>query len=74
MECYSGDEPGLVPRGRERRWSEYVILLAKAILDDLLREQEGFRTLAGALLVHVALSHIRMLDVVAWSSRAISTP
>lgn len=67
--CYLGDGPRLVPRDRQRSWARYMIAMTKAVRDDLFRESDTFTALADGLADGVALTHVRILDILAWSAK-----
>lgn len=65
--CYLGGD--LVPFASKRSWAEYMTLITKAIQRDLLTQPDVFEELSS---IGTGLSHVRILDILAWSSRGQS--
>ena len=67
-QCYVGkDAP--VPASRNRSWSDYMVAITLAIRDDIRSQQAVFESLDEATSSPGQLTHIRLLDVVAWCSK-----
>jgi hypothetical protein len=66
--CYFGDR-GPVRRARDRTWARYMIEITAAIRADILSQPRVFEALDRATGAPGALTHIRLLDILAWKSR-----
>lgn len=67
--CYV--ENGPIPRVRVRAWADYMTELTMAMREDLITQESKFQ----ALRRHVKgkqLSDLRILDILAWTSKGIS--
>jgi len=64
--CYLGTDA--VPRQDERSWADYMVLLSMAIRDDLITQEDAWRSLqsASASAGMPAVTLPRLLDIVAW--------
>ncbi len=63
--CYRGADNAPIPKNRKRGWREFLPLLGRAIIDDLVESREFFDTVA-ALAQGPVITPLRALDVVAW--------
>ena len=69
--CYVGkDAP--VPKDKSRSWADYMAALTWAIGDDLRAQAEQFKALDAATSCPGQLSQVRLLDIVAWTSKGKS--
>lgn len=67
--CYWGDGDDVpVPRDN-RSSSEYMVAITQAIAADLLAAQHQLNQLVGEVPEAAALSPLRLLDILAWSSQ-----
>ncbi len=66
--CYVGGH-GPVPRAQERSWADYMTAVTQAIGDDLRTQAAKYNQLAKATGKSGELSHVRLLDVLAWKSQ-----
>jgi len=66
--CYVGDD-GSVTRAQERSWADYMTAITQAIGDDLRTQAAKFNQLDKATGKSGELSHVRLLDVLAWKSQ-----
>lgn len=66
--CYVGDEAP-VPRAKNRSWADYMVLITEAIRHDIATQHESFTALAEEARTPRSVSHVRILDILAWSSR-----
>ncbi len=69
--CYVGDD-GPVPRANERSWADYMTAVTHAIGNDIRSQQAKFDQLDKAADKPGALSHVRLLDILAWKSQGHS--
>ncbi len=69
--CYVG-EGRPVPATRRRTWGDYMTLVSTAIWQDLRTQASIFEQLSQE--VRGELSHVRLLDILAWRSRGASPP
>lgn len=67
--CYVATD-GPVPPARVRSWAEYMSLLAIAMAEDIRTQKDSFAALAAA--AHEPLTRLRVLDIVAWTSKGNS--
>ena len=70
--CYVGDS-GPVPRAHDRSWADYMTAVTTAIGEDIRTQPEAFSQLDAATGARGQLSHVRLLDILAWKSQG-STP
>lgn len=69
--CYVG-KGAPIPKDKSRSWVDYMTALTLAIRDDL-RDQTGqFKALDEATSCRGRLSAVRLLDIVAWTSKGES--
>lgn len=66
--CYVGDGAP-VAKATSRSWAEYMTLLTTAMKRDLLDQQDLFTRLRDAVQGTTSLTDLRLLDILAWSSR-----
>jgi hypothetical protein len=66
--CYVG-HGGPVPFAGSRSWSDYMAAVTMAIRDDIRSQRPAFEALDEATTCHGKLSHVRLLDVLAWRSQ-----
>lgn len=64
--CYLGDGRNQVPKVKSRTWSDYMVQLSQAVRRDLVSQLEAFDELSRGLRPDVRLSHVRILDILAW--------
>lgn len=69
--CYVGDGAPL-DEDHARSWAEYMADLTRAVRDDLRAQPKQFRALDKATSCHGRLSAVRLLDIVAWTSKGES--
>jgi hypothetical protein len=66
--CYvSADGP--VHLARKRSWADYMTAITVAIGNDIRNQRSAFDELAEATSAPGSLSHVRLLDIIAWTSR-----
>lgn len=66
--CYvSADGP--IPRVRNRAWADYMVAITIAIGHDIRSQQAAFKVLDAATSTPGDLTHVRLLDILAWMSR-----
>ena len=70
--CYVGDQ-GPVARSKDRTWAEYMAAITLAIRDDIRDQRRTFELLDQSSSEPGALTHVRLLDIVAWKSQG-ATP
>lgn len=68
--CYLGTEA--VPRVRRRSWADYMVLVTLAMKEDISRHRDEFAQLRAAVRGDVHLTDLRLLDILAWSSKGTS--
>jgi hypothetical protein len=66
--CYVGDG-GPVPRARDRSWADYMVEITRAICTDIQAQAAAFEALDQATGSPGRLTHVRLLDILAWKSR-----
>ena len=66
--CYVG-EGKPVPAARDRSWGDYMVAVTIAIGEDIRHQAAGFEQLDAVTAKPGELSHVRLLDVLAWRSR-----
>lgn len=71
-QCYLGTEA--VPRVRTRSWADYMVLVTVGMKDDLLRHRSEFHALRNAVQGPSHLTDLRLLDILAWTSKGASRP
>jgi hypothetical protein len=69
--CYVG-ERGPVRQARNRSFAEYMTAITTAIGDDLRTQRDAFSRLAAVSRAAGTLSHVRLLDILAWKSQGNS--
>lgn len=70
--CYVG-KGAPVPKDKSRSWADYMAALTLAIRDDLRAQVEQFKILDEATSCPGRLSAVRLLDIVAWTSKGKSS-
>lgn len=65
--CYAGKK-GPVVRDKGRSWSDYMVAITLAIRHDVSTQRDAFVLLDEATGEN-RLTHVRLLDIVAWSSK-----
>jgi hypothetical protein len=65
--CYIGDDAP-VPRAKDRSWADYMVLITNAIREDIAGQPEAFGALEAVAGEPGHFSHVRLLDILAWSS------
>lgn len=70
--CYVG-KGGPIQKDRSRSWADYMAALTGAIRDDLRSQADQFKELDEATSCPGRLSPVRLLDIVAWTSKGKST-
>lgn len=68
--CYLGSDG--VPIDQTRPWADYMALVTQAIKTDLTRQQDEMATLRTAVQGSVKLTDLRLLDILAWTSKGKS--
>lgn len=65
-------DEGLIPPSRvgERNWQDYMAALARVMREDLRTNAEEFQRLTGLAADGPALTPLRVLDIVVWTSGA----
>lgn len=66
--CYVGDDAP-VPSAKDRSWADYMGLITDAVRNDIASQREAFRVLEAAAGEQGELSHVRLLDILAWNSK-----
>jgi hypothetical protein len=66
--CYVSEE-GPVRVAKSRSWADYMAAITLAIRDDLISQPEQFKVLDAAANNPGELSAVRLLDIVAWTSK-----
>jgi Family of unknown function (DUF6308) len=66
--CYVGGN-GPVKRVRDRSWADYMVAITLAIGQDIRAQLELFKLLDQATSSPGELTHIRILDILAWKSK-----
>lgn len=66
--CYVGGG-GPVERVRDRSWADYMVAITLAIGQDIRTQLELFKLLDQATSCPGELTHIRILDILAWKSK-----
>jgi hypothetical protein len=69
--CYLGPD-GPIRLDPNRSWADYMAAVTLAIWTDLRRQRELFAQLDAATSHPGTLSHVRLLDILAWTSRGIA--
>jgi hypothetical protein len=69
--CYVGDDSP-VPFARSRTWADYMTAITAAISEDIRTQPAAFARLDAATGKPGRLSHVRLLDILAWKSRGES--
>jgi len=69
--CYVGDRKP-VPLAKLRSWADYMIAVTTAIGEDIRTQQEAFVKLDAATGTPGRVSHVRLLDILAWKSRGVA--
>lgn len=69
--CYVGPT-GPVPLAEDRSWADYMAAITVAIGNDIRTQKAAFKSLDDAAGSPGVLSHVRLLDIVAWTSRGKS--
>lgn len=68
QECYAG--PGrTVPYDKSRSWSDYMVAITLAIQHDVKTQRDAWAALDAVTPRPGELSYIRLLDIVAWTSK-----
>lgn len=70
--CYVGTN-GPVPRVNDRTWADYMTAVTLAIGEDIRTQPEAFKLLDAATSSPGQLTHVRLLDILAWKSKG-ATP
>lgn len=70
--CYVGPS-GPVRIAREWSWADYMTAITVAIGNDIRNQSAVFDALDKATSAPGFLSHLRLLDIVAWTSRGSVT-
>jgi hypothetical protein len=70
--CYAGTK-GPVKRMKGRSWADYMVAITLAIGHDIRTQLEVFKLLDGATSSPGELTHVRLLDILAWQSKG-ATP
>ncbi len=70
--CYVGHE-GPVPAMKKRSWADYMAAISVAIGNDIRTQHNAFQKLDEATSSPGELTHVRILDILAWKSKG-STP
>ncbi|WP_149480506.1 DUF6308 family protein [Mycolicibacterium sp. P1-18] len=65
--CYAG-EKGPVGHDKDRSWSDYMVAMTLAMQHDMRTQRDTFALLDKAT-GGKRLTHVRLLDIVAWSSK-----
>lgn len=66
--CYVGRQ-GPVPVAKTRSWADYMVLLTKAIRDDIVTQPDAFEALRAAVTPPGELTDVRLLDILAWTPK-----
>lgn len=69
--CYVGDDAP-VPDQKGRSWSDYMVAITRAIGNDIRTQQASFELLDQAASCPGELTHVRLLDMLAWKSQGSS--
>lgn len=69
--CYVG-KGAPIPKEKSRSWADYMAAVTLAIRDDLQAQPDQFKVLDEATSCPGRLSPIRLLDIVAWTSKGDS--
>lgn len=72
--CYVGDGKPVpsVPSGQTRTWADYMTAVTAAIGHDIRTQPGAFAELDDATGTPGQLSHVRLLDILAWTSQGRS--
>lgn len=70
--CYVGAN-GPVERVQNRSWADYMVEITRAIGYDIRTQREAFNLLDEATSAPGELTHVRILDILAWKSKG-ATP
>lgn len=70
--CFIGPNGPITPVA-SRSWADYMSAITVAIGNDIRTQQEAFAVLDAAVSSPGKLSHVRILDILAWKSKG-STP
>jgi hypothetical protein len=72
--CYVGTtDEHPVPRVQQRSWADYMTLITSAIAEDLRTQTATFAALDALTPAPGELSHVRLLDILAWTSQGHAT-
>jgi hypothetical protein len=66
--CYVGDGKPVTPV-KGRTWADYIAAVTTAIGDDIRGQQPAFAQLDAATGTPGTISHVRLLDILAWRSQ-----
>lgn len=66
--CYVGTN-GPVERVNRRSWADYMVAITLAIGNDIRTQLEAFKLLDEATSSPGELTHVRLLDILAWKSK-----
>lgn len=66
--CYVGDRKP-VRRATRRSWADYMVAVTAAMGEDIRRQPVQFARLHAATGAPGTLTHVRLLDIVAWTSQ-----
>lgn len=69
--CYVGEDRP-VPTATTRTWSEYMTAITIAIAEDLRAQPDAFEKLSAATGAPARLTPVRLLDILAWTSKGRS--
>jgi hypothetical protein len=69
--CYVGSD-GPVQWDEDRSWADYMVALTLAIRHDIRTQRDAFDLLDRASGSPGDLTHVRLLDIVAWTSKGIT--
>jgi hypothetical protein len=72
--CYVGTtDEHPVPRVQQRSWADYMTLITSAIAEDLRTQTATFAALDALTPAPGELSHVRLLDILAWTCQGRAT-
>jgi Family of unknown function (DUF6308) len=69
--CYVGED-ARVPVARKRSWADYMVELHKAVRDDLIAAGDLWKWIREQVPASKELTDVRLLDILAWSSKGES--
>jgi hypothetical protein len=69
--CYVGGD-GPVQRVRARSWADYMAEITIAIGSDIRNQREMFKLLDESTRSPEELTHVRLLDILAWRSKGVA--